>query len=277
MKRKRILACTLSATLLFGVGVVSADKQNSNVMTRGDFVQAIVQQMPIVSENPNIVLPTDLDENSRYAKSVKVLMERGVIQGYSDGTFKVEKPISKQEAEWLLARIWGVEFESVAQILRQEYGVEFDQVIDHTEGMELIKEIFTTDQAAYDLVMKSTEAQMNQDSYRSEITQNAVMEFKEPIPETQMKTMEMESNVTMDFHKKGGIHLQSVSKIASMLPDGPMEIKMEQYIVPDGMYIKMQNPETGEDHSSCIHRTNKNKSCQLPYGRAAFILYPILS
>ena len=247
MKIKRLVTSMLSVSLLFGAGIASAENQETNVMTRGEFAQAIVEQLAIEPQNPTTALPSDLDESSPFANSVKVLKERQVVQGYPDGTFQAAKPISKQEAMWLLARIWRVDAERVPHILEEDYGVNVDQVMDRDQGLKLIENFFATDETASDLVTKTTEAQLEQTSFRSAVSQQNVMEFKEPITENGTNLMEMESQAMIEFHKTDGFFLKSVTKAPNPTTNEPMEITMEQYLVKDGMYMKMNNPQTGEE------------------------------
>src|SRR5699024_1212368 len=74
---------------------------------------------------------------------------------------------------------------------------------------------------------------------------------KEAIPEmNNQNVVAMNTDIQMAFHVEDGIHMTMTMDLGQMegveLPAELADMKMDQYITPDGMFMQMPNPETGE-------------------------------
>ena len=80
-----------------------------NDMNRAQLVTLVIQ----IAEKDNIVLPkekevnfSDIEEGTWYYDKVKKAAEAGIINGYTDGTFKPARPATKTEAVVVLSRLY---------------------------------------------------------------------------------------------------------------------------------------------------------------------------
>ncbi|MCC8014731.1 MAG: S-layer homology domain-containing protein [Eubacterium sp.] len=88
---------------------VSADefKPDANI-TRGDFC-VIIAKAAGFAGGTGAADFSDVDENKYYAPYVAYAAENGIVNGYDDGTFKPEAPISRQEMMVVVARFLGAD------------------------------------------------------------------------------------------------------------------------------------------------------------------------
>ena len=73
-------------------------------MTRAEVVQMLYNLMVDTSVSSNNSTFTDVYSDAWYANAVIVLASRGVVKGYTDGTFRPNAPISRAEFVTMLAR-----------------------------------------------------------------------------------------------------------------------------------------------------------------------------
>ncbi len=51
----------------------------------------------------------DIDPNSSLKNAVAYLKERGVVNGYPDGSFGVERNVTRKESVLLISRLFGIQ------------------------------------------------------------------------------------------------------------------------------------------------------------------------
>ncbi|RKD24344.1 hypothetical protein BEP19_08080 [Ammoniphilus oxalaticus] len=251
--RKGFLALSLSTVMVTGLfaGGVNASAQDTGI-TRGEFAKAVVKQLDLSATNQNITLLSDVTTDSPYAESVGILQQRKVIVGYPDGTFQPNKPISKQEAYIILSKTLGISINQAEQIFNKEYGIQFkNKTLTDDEAKKAIQQALQSDPGAYQWMIDSAEVQLQQKSFRSDLKQQMKMIFSENIPEmNNQNELSMNADVKMEYHVEDGIHLTTVVDLGQLdgieLPEELADMKIEQYITPEGMFMQMPDPETGE-------------------------------
>lgn len=240
------LASSFLASSLLGWSPASAMTETTAI-SRGEFLKVVSDHLKLVPKDKSRALPMDVTEDSPYADAIRSLRERKVIFGYDDGTMKAAKPISKEEAHAVVSRILGLDPAQAGQIMSHEFSVSFgeDSLITPEEASQVITKVLSSDPQALQWVMESSEIMEKQDSFRSNLSQHMRMELSQQTPENNvMPDMTLSSDVKMEFNKDTGIRMIIHSKLPQALPDGKTEMQMEQYIVPDGMFMTMENPET---------------------------------
>ncbi|MBP1932050.1 S-layer homology domain-containing protein [Ammoniphilus resinae] len=252
MKRK-LLSLSLSSSLLAGAlmggSMAAAATNDSDSITRGEFIKTIVDQLQFPLYDSSITLPKDVKSESPYANAIRIMQERKVIYGFGDGTVRLENTLHKNEAYTIIARILGIDAEKAPEILAKDYGVVLEnEVLSEDEARKAIEQALTSDPVAHEWVVKSSEEMEKQDSFKAVMQQNMNMSFNEKIPENNNQdSMTFSMNIEMAYKKDKGFHMVSTSKLPQTLPNGGAEMNIEQYLVPEGMFMKMVNPETNEE------------------------------
>ena len=91
----------------FVKGISESEFGIGRKITRQDFAVMIIRAFEIEIEESDR-LPADYEEVSDYAKdAVKTLVKKGVITGYSDGSFKPGKECNRAEAAVIIKRVLG--------------------------------------------------------------------------------------------------------------------------------------------------------------------------
>ncbi|RXT04339.1 DUF6612 family protein [Ammoniphilus sp. CFH 90114] len=247
--KRRLLALSLSTTLLAGTfigsGSVSANSTEQDIVTRGAFIHTIVDQLQLPLQDQNAVLPQDVSTDSPYAHAIRVMKERKVIYGYGDGTVRLENSLKANEAYIIIAKILGTN----PEVLKNDYGISFaHDMVTLDEAKAAIQKALVSDPTAHEWVIKSSEVMDKQDSFKANMTQDMNMVLSQGLPEAPpMNTLNMTMKMEMEFKKDQGFRIVSNSKLPQPLTTGETEMKMEQYFVKDGMYMKMLNPETNQE------------------------------
>lgn len=85
---------------------------------------------------------TDVDEDSWSYQAVRELQEKGILEGYPDGSFKGEKSLSRYEMAQIVAKAMAhrdkanAEDQALINRLAQSYGQELDNLGVHLDNLE---------------------------------------------------------------------------------------------------------------------------------------------
>lgn len=224
--------------------------------TRGEFFNLIAEVVGADDAQSDQTLPTDVASDSPYANSVLVLIEKEILAGYPDGTVKPEEPIQTDHATFLLARAIGVADQDAIAYLNEKYGIELDQSMDVEAAKQAVAKVLKndseglkTDPEVLDLVKRSTQKQLEQESFRAEIDQLLTFQFSEDAPAEIFDFIgDIQMTSVMDYHLKDGMYMKTTVELneGEDLAD-IIDFGMEQYLVPSGMYMKMADAVTGEE------------------------------
>ena len=103
----------------------AASPSDSLLITRGQFIKQIADELQLTPMNKQTLLPSDVSSESPYADTVRVMQERQVLQGYSDGTLKLDQIISPEEASFILGRFLGLSDSKASAELQADFAVDF--------------------------------------------------------------------------------------------------------------------------------------------------------
>lgn len=249
---KKLLVMMLVMLLALPAAVHAADEDAAESVTRGEFFRSIAEHLELKPEQSDLPLPSDVPNESPYAESVRALMEKQVLFGYPDGTVRPDEEIQAEHAAYLLARLLGVEDAQAVDFLNEKYGVNLTGSAKSEEARQSVARVLSTDPATLDLIKQSTVKQLEVTSFKAVVDQSMRMEFR---PDAPAELAGLMSDITatseMVYHLEDGMHLITTMK----LPEIPMEegaippegIAVEQYMVPEGMFMKITDPSTGED------------------------------
>lgn len=247
-----LLALSLSATPVLAANTAPSEAS----VTRGQFFKQITDYLQIAPESTTAKLPSDITADSPYAASVRALIERQIIDGYPDGTFRPDQPITKQEASYVLARFLGLEDSAALDQLKSKFGVSLgDQsVLLSSAAQEAIRISLENDPKVLKWLEQSSVKQAELKSYKMVLDQTVKVHLKEqlPIPGDMQTSMKTEAA----FDSAKGMHM--TMKMAMPIPGAPA-MDMEQYLVPEGMFMKIPDPE-GKGAAKWV-----NMSKQMPF------------
>jgi hypothetical protein len=261
MKRKMIVILSAAALALTLTSQAAFGASSAQGITRGEFFKQITDQLKLAPQNSATPLPKDVSENSEYANTVRVLIERGIIGGYEDGTFRTGQPITSQEADYVLGRFLGIQDTQAKEQLRSLFGVSLGEetTVDPNTAVNAIKTALTSDASAQALMEKSQEAQTKINSFSAHMIQEAQIRLRpngsEALEAADPLKLSLESEV--DFNKDKGMHI--ITSLITPAPGADGTMQMEQFLVPEGSFMKMADPVSKQP-------TWFNISKSLPFG-----------
>lgn len=234
------------------IGLSEPVNAESNVMTRGDFFKAVTDFLELKPADQNLALPKDVDEDSIFADSVRALLERKIIYGYNDGTIRIDQSIRSNEANIILARILGLSGKNAEETLNREFQVAFGNrsPITASQAAEVIEKVLNNDHSIVGDLMKAYNKQMKAiTSYRMDIEQKTAFHLTDPKSKGSEEPILIKTKSKSEFHLKKGYHFQSVME-KSDSPAG--SITMEQYILPEGIFVQVANSISREPEPTWI-------------------------
>lgn len=248
--RKKIVPLLLATALLVPSMAQAASEDQENV-TRGQFFHMVTEHLQWPDQSREAALPEDIAADSAYAESVRQLIGQKVVFGFPDGTVGADRALTGNEATLILGRLLGLDDAEAATFLQTVYGVSFaDDAVSAEAAEQAVQTVLISDADAVELMKASYEEQLAVDSFRSEINQQTTVAMKEDgaIP-GMPSSVELPMTSVMEYHKDQGLRqtvTMNLSGIAGAEAVGS-EMKMEQYIVPEGMYMMTTDPSTGEE------------------------------
>ncbi|NSL51379.1 S-layer homology domain-containing protein [Calidifontibacillus erzurumensis] len=229
----------------------TASASSNDAVTRGQFFKMVVDHLGYDIAKAKAELPKDVPANSPYADVVKILKDKKIVVGFGDGTVRPNDPIKPAEAATIVSRLLVLKGDAKAA-LAENYGITFDneETLSLEKAQEIINKALTSDQKALEIVEQMTVAQNEQTSFKA--TAKMAMDFKlkegqTDIPEL-TNGMKMDTNLSMTFHKEKGMHQQITIAVPDPMTNELQNMTVEQYFVPEGMFMKVDDPETGEAH-----------------------------
>jgi hypothetical protein len=210
-------------------------------VTRGDFIRIVSDQLHL-APGKETTLPKDVSPESPYADAAKAMIERRAMEGYDDGTFRLDQPITGTEASYVLARILGMDEEGALKELQSRFQISFgdDAGLTTDTVKQLVQTALKSDDGALEWLKQSAEQQKAITSFRADATIDMNLRMK-AMPDQPIGS-KMTSQI--EFQKDQGIHQQVETEMQA--PQGPVKITMDQYTVTQGTYMQMTDPATGK-------------------------------
>lgn len=243
-KKARVVITTAALALMLAAPAVFAAPDNEGVsgVTRGQFFKQITDQLKLVPANASTPLPKDVSADSVYADTVRVLIERGIIDGYSDGTFRTERPITGQEAGLVLGRFLGINDTEAAAQLESGFGVSLGEgdSVNPASAAQAIQSALASDPSAQAFLEKSQAAQELLTSFSAHIIQETQLKWRAGSDNLPNEPMRVAAESELAYDKDSGMHI-----VSTMIPPAAgndSKVEVEQYIVPDGSFFKTTDP-----------------------------------
>ncbi|MNI03235.1 hypothetical protein D3C73_561320 [compost metagenome] len=237
------LITTLSIALIMPTFSASTALANNEALTRGEFIQQIVKELNLSPTDKSLKLPTDVSDSSTYAQAARVMLERQAMNGYEDGTFRLDQPITKKESSQVIGRFLGIQDHSALDKLEKHFGASFgkDNSLSLETAQSLIQTALSNSVEASQWAEKSAAEQVKVTSFLVD-SQMDMNIFTKP-DSGEAGPISTNSSIQIKFNKNSGIHQLSTTEMD--LPTGPIQTEIEQYTVTQGTYIKMPDPVSG--------------------------------
>lgn len=263
MSKQAVVALVLVVTLL--CGGVAAFAAPDDPITRGEFAAMLAEKAGIPVEDVTI-LPVGVPGDASYAGALATLVKAGIIVGYPDGTVGHDEPVTGVQAAVMVGRVLGLPstlavhgvemtklpdshwaYGQVAWM--SEYGLTMEgsmtATLSQRAAESFLDRVFSADQQAMDIVLKSMEAQQDMTAFSLTGTMQMNMIPKPGLDAEEAAAIEGMAGTTtamqMEYVKPGKIRQVINTEVPGV---GIME--MEQYIIGSKMYQKITNPETEE-------------------------------
>lgn len=275
MRRATILALVLVFALCStAYAANSSDLLNvlpgepSDTLTRSEFGAMLVKAANLQPEDKTVPWPSDVKAEAWYAGSIKTLLSTNILRGFADGTLQPDQPISQAEAVALIARTLGLPQGIPAREANQlpitdnhwafnNYSwmvseglltrVDAQKVLTPEEGADLLAHVFGTAEKCREITDKMETANQSITSTRMSGKMDMQMNMRQvgeaqDMPSSVSTTVYMDAELVMDQ----GLHMAMETSLSAG-ENLPVEsITMEQYMTHDGMFMSMQDPETGQ-------------------------------
>lgn len=231
-----ILALSLSAVPTFAAGA-----SPEAPLTRGQFFSQVAEHLKLAPADESIALPADVSADSPYAAPIRALIERHILDGYPDGTFRPDQPITKQEAGYVLARFLGFADGDALDRLQAKFGVSLGDsaLVPSAAARQAIQASLANDAKVVEWLEQSYAKQAELKSFRFSMDQSMAIRLKGGLPVPGSVAASVYSEAAFDLEK--GMHMTTSMKMPS-IPDAPQTMEMEQFFVPEGVFMKMPDP-----------------------------------
>lgn len=232
-------AAALLALSISAASVSAADVSAETPVTRGQFIQQIADYLQLSPPSGGAPLPLDISAQSPYAAPVQALIERQIIDGYPDGTFRPDQPITSPEAGYILARFLGFEDAGALERLEQKFDIRFDSeaIVLPDTAQQAIRASLASDSKIQDWLNQSSVKQSELKSFRVDMEQSMKIRLAPGRAETAGMETIVRSATLFDLAK--GMHMS----MSMAVPGESQPMEMEQYILPEGTYMRL--PKTG--------------------------------
>jgi hypothetical protein len=260
MKRTFTLASAAIVALSLTAASVSAadETQDSSSLTRGQFFKQVADDLNLSSSDANIPLPSDVPADSPYAASIRALIDRHILDGYPDGTFRPDQTITKQEAGYVLARFLGLKDSEALEQLKEKFGISFGEMTNvlPDEAKQAVESALVNDEDVKKWLLDSYAKQAEQQTYKARMDQDITVRLAGLAAAAGELNTTVQSDVY--FNRTEGIYMRM--QMAVPIPGQAQSIDMEHYWTPEGVYMKAPDASAGGEAKWY------NVSKQMPYG-----------
>ncbi|RYD06633.1 hypothetical protein N752_02890 [Desulforamulus aquiferis] len=234
-------------------------------LTRAEFVSMLVTAANIPVPAKTVYMPLDVSTGAWYAEDIKAALAAGIINHSSGDTIYPNEPITQAQAVALISRVLGLpgleapgplpapapdHWAKIPYSWLIKEGIlntpiSPEKVMTPIEGASLLNKVFGTSLEAEELYKKSQAAHTNIKTMR--VTGNMIMSvegnpnFSQAMPP---ETVQVRSNVTIEMNQEQGLSQKLIMNMSG-LPEQTPPVEMEQYLLADGIHMKLKDPKTG--------------------------------
>ncbi|MEW6448928.1 MAG: S-layer homology domain-containing protein [Bacillota bacterium] len=230
--------------------------------TRADFAAMLVKAAAIPQSPVKGDVAQDVAPDAWYAGAVATLKEKGIMNGYPDGTLRPERPVTRTEAVVLVARTFGL-FATVsapeAGPLPQGhwagslYNWMYSQGIAPAaaapeerltvaEAAAFLSRVFGSDPEALAIVEKNAAAMAKVTTFRGKTAMDIATRLRPGASGPPAGTGRIEMTTT--FQAPGNI--ASTSRIDTVIEGRPVSLTADFYVVDGNVYSGLTDPQTGK-------------------------------
>lgn len=237
------LLSTLGLTLaLPTLSVSAAAADDSALITRGQFIKQITDELKLSPVNKQTALPADVSADSPYADTVRIMRERQILQGYSDGTFRLNQAVSPAEASLILGRFLGIADSKASSVLHDDFSVDFN---GQTAGITLdtagtaIKKALANDPSVSSWLVADPTSPIDLKTFRAHMEMGMHILFH-PNAASPLDNLQTTVKSDISYNQDQGLH-QTITTTAPGTDMVMKTIKMDQYMVSQGTFMSMPN------------------------------------
>lgn len=277
MKRLNVLCLTfifmltLFTTSAFGEELQQTllDKlpQKGEKLTRAEFVSMLVTAAELPAPTSTVILPQDLPANAWYTADMKAALAAGIIKGSGQNAISPNDTITQAQAVALLSRVMNLPsieapgpvatpvtkthwaYVPYTWLVKEgivDYNANAEQAMTPEAAAALLDKVFGTSKQAKEIVEKSQAAHNKVKTLRTTGDMTMNMQANPAAPNQQMPAnISMKAKVTQEMNLDQGLHQQFNLTMTGLPMDMP-PMEMDQYMVAEGLYMKMKDPEGKE-------------------------------
>jgi|GEM_PF-3339428 len=213
-------------------------------LTRGEFIRLLTSELQLAPASSDTTLPSDVAEGSAYADAARVLLERKILNGYEDGTLRLDQPITREHAAYIVGRLLGLADDSALTELKERFGAKFgDAAPTADQALALVHTALRSDDSAVDWLKEASSKQADVATFRSDTKLSLRMYFKPGIEEVPDQA-DMKANSQLAFNQSQGMH--QTAQIEIHLGTDTTTTEIEQIFTDDATYIKTIDPSSGQ-------------------------------
>jgi len=114
----------------------------SNVISRAEFVKIIIKSIGLQTNSAVSEKFKDIDETAWYAPYINKAQAEGILNGYTDGTFRPSNPVTKAEALKIIgaAQKWNIKTPSDAPFIDTPITAWFTPYVEFAKTNKLIEQ-----------------------------------------------------------------------------------------------------------------------------------------
>lgn len=279
MKRLNVLFLTLVFMLtLFTTSAFAGEMQQKLLdklpqkgeqLTRAEFISMLVTAAELAAPTSSTVsLPQDVPTDAWYAADMKVALAAGVIKGSGQNTISPNDKITQAQAVAILSRVMNLPsseapgpvatpvakthwaYVPYTWLVKEgivDYNTQAEQALTPDAAAALLDKVFGTTKQAKEIIEKNQAAQAKVTTQRTSGDMTLTVQTNPAAANQQIPAnISMKAKVIQEINLEQGLRQQFNMTINGLPMDIPT-IEMDQYMVAEGLYMKMSDPTTGED------------------------------
>lgn len=234
---------------------------NTTDLTRADFMAMLVKAAG-TAPGGFMILPKDVPTDAWYQDALKSAMKAGIISGYTDGTIHPDDLLTRSQAMIFIYRAMGLP-DSPAPNTAAPVPAGNPAYVPYTwlihdgfltaaespdgnmtvsEAADLLAKIYGTQTQARDLINQAQAAMQKLNTFKADGTANIGVQA---VPGAALPNLPgpLEANLqlAMEINKTQGFK-EDITLTSPLLPKA---MNIEEYLLKDGIYMKVPDPTTG--------------------------------
>ena len=235
-------------------------QQPEKQLTKAEFVALLAQAAELPTPGKSVTLPSEVPADAWYAADLKAALAAGIYNGATP-----EQGLTKAQAVTFISRVLGTPNEEAPGVAAPESAknhwsyvpyswllkdgivntaFNLEEGLTGVEGASLLETTFGTVKEAKAIAEQSQAAQLEIKTLRTNGDISMNIKANPAVPAQDIPAnLGMKATFAQEVNYDQGF-FQKFSMTMTGLPVPPVEV--EQYIVNQGLYMKMPNPQTGQ-------------------------------